>query len=223
MAAPCQHHHLPAGVLLHVLDCVMRHAVVPDHLRLAEALEGHALDLVSAEGLLYELLVDLVDAALYPGRQLGELLGGEGLEALCEHLVHYLPRYVEADERDPVLPREKEYVLVLVPVHCPVLLVGGLELIFAYPARYPAVQDLLAVAEEHLDADGDVDPGGLEPLYELELGLVVQHLGVHLSNENKVRLPYLFEQLGRLALGPVSGPYYYGRAAPGERKDRYGK
>src|SRR3989304_5760868 len=141
MAAPCQHHHLPAGVLLHVLDCVMRHAVVPDHLRLAEALEGHALDLVSAEGLLYELLADLVDAALYPGRQLGELLGGEGLEPLCE----------------------------------------------------------------------------------LELGLVVQHLGVHLSNENKVRLPYLFEQLGRLDLGPVSGPYYYGRAAPGERKDRYGK
>src|SRR3972149_3865451 len=201
MAAACQHHHHLAGVLLHVLDGVMRHAVVPDHLRLAEALERHALDLMPSEGLPYELLIDVIDAALDAGRELGKLLGGEGLEAFREHLVHYLPRDIEAYERDPVLPREEEYILVLAPGHGPVLPVGGLELFLPDLAFYPAVQDLLIVAQEHLDANGHVNARCLESLYELELGLVVQHLGVHLSNEYKVRLPYLFKELGCLDLG----------------------
>src|SRR3990172_1340598 len=223
MPAACQHDHLLARVLLHVLYRVMGHAVVPDHLRFAEALECHALDLVAAERLLDELLVDLIHAALYARRKLGKLLGSEGLEALREDLVHYLPRYVEAYKRHLVLPREDEYVLVLAPGHGPVLLKGSLELLLVDLARDPAVQDLLVVAQEHLDAYDDVRAGPLEPLYELELCLVVQLPGVHLSHEDKVGLFYLFEQFRGLDLGLVSGPYYYGLAAPGQGQEQYGK
>jgi len=118
-----------------------------------------------------------------------------------------LPRHVQGNQGDAVVPRIEEDIVVHGPGNGPALLVGPDEVGESDFPCHPPVQKRLLVETEHLHADGDRRPGPVQGLDHVQLEVVVFPLVVDFADEDQPGSLQLSDHPGKIDGLAVADPF----------------